>query len=179
MIKEWNAVELLKHSRHDWLNQIQLIKGNLALNRIDRVNDLIEQIIVQARNESKLSNLGMPQLASQLLTFNWEPHSFILEYEVIGNVCNLSEYEELLMKWWGDFYTQLEECLTAGSENHLIVTIQTIDNETKITFDFSGNLHSGKSLMEFIQMNEKSNDKLIFLESYITDHELVVTIQLK
>lgn len=45
MKKEWDVVEVLKYARHDWLNKIQLIKGNLALNRVDRANDIINTIV--------------------------------------------------------------------------------------------------------------------------------------
>ncbi|MCD8502937.1 MAG: Spo0B domain-containing protein [Bacillaceae bacterium] len=35
MKKDWDDVlSVLKHSRHDWLNMVQLIKGNLALKKI-------------------------------------------------------------------------------------------------------------------------------------------------
>lgn len=30
-------IHLLGHSRHDWMNKLQLIKGNLSLQKYDRV----------------------------------------------------------------------------------------------------------------------------------------------
>ncbi|WP_312471145.1 Spo0B domain-containing protein, partial [Neobacillus sp.] len=45
MGKEWDIVEVLRHSRHDWLNRLQLIKGNLDLNRIDRAKAVIDEIV--------------------------------------------------------------------------------------------------------------------------------------
>ena len=36
MRKEWDTIEVLKHARHDWLNKLQLIKGNLSLIKIDQ-----------------------------------------------------------------------------------------------------------------------------------------------
>ncbi len=41
-LNEWNIVDLLSHSRHDWMNKLQLIKGNLSLQKYERVNDIIE-----------------------------------------------------------------------------------------------------------------------------------------
>ena len=34
--KEWNTVDVLRQVRHDWLNKLQLIKGNLDLNKMER-----------------------------------------------------------------------------------------------------------------------------------------------
>lgn len=57
MEKDWDTVELLRHSRHDWLNKIQLIKGNLTLGKIDRIKEIIDEIVYHTEQESKLSNL--------------------------------------------------------------------------------------------------------------------------
>ena len=65
------------------LNKLQLIKGNLDLNRIDRAKAYIDEIVIEAQHESKLSNLNLPLFASLLLRSNWEKHSFELEYEVL------------------------------------------------------------------------------------------------
>ncbi|WP_082892657.1 Spo0B domain-containing protein [Rossellomorea aquimaris] len=35
MRENWGVVEALRHARHDWMNDLQLIKGNLDLNRLD------------------------------------------------------------------------------------------------------------------------------------------------
>lgn len=47
MDKNWTTIETLRQTRHDWLNKIQIIKGNLELNRIDRVKGIIDEIIVE------------------------------------------------------------------------------------------------------------------------------------
>ena len=47
MDKNWTTFEVLRQTRHDWLNKIQIIKGNLELNKIDRVKGYIEEIIIE------------------------------------------------------------------------------------------------------------------------------------
>jgi len=49
MEKNWTTVELLRHARHDWLNKIQLIKGNMSIGKMDRVEAIIEEIIMDAQ----------------------------------------------------------------------------------------------------------------------------------
>ena len=65
--KEWNTVDILRHVRHDWLNKLQLIKGNLDLDKIDQAHRIIEEIIIEAQNETKLSNLNIPKFTSYSL----------------------------------------------------------------------------------------------------------------
>ncbi|BBP91222.1 hypothetical protein BsIDN1_48400 [Bacillus safensis] len=50
-------IDLLSRSRHDWMNKLQLIKGNLTLEKYDRVFEIIEEMVIEAQHESKLSNL--------------------------------------------------------------------------------------------------------------------------
>ena len=66
MEKEWDVVEVLRYARHDWLNKLQLIKGNLALNRLDRANEIIEEIVNESKHESKLTNINMRLFAALL-----------------------------------------------------------------------------------------------------------------
>ena len=113
MKKEWNTVEVLRHARHDWLNKLQLIKGNLDLNKLDRVREIINEIVIEAQNESKLSNLNIPQFASLLLTSNWENHSFQLEFEVIDELKCGSIDDKVLVNWTSLLFECLNEAIEA------------------------------------------------------------------
>ena len=109
--KEWNTVEVLRHARHDWLNKMQLIKGNLDLNKLDRVREIINEIVVEAQNESKLSNLNIPQFSSLLLTSRWENYSFEFEFQVIDELkCGIIDDKVL-----ENFTSMLFECLNEAS----------------------------------------------------------------
>jgi stage 0 sporulation protein B (sporulation initiation phosphotransferase) len=139
MTKKWDAVNLLSHSRHDWLNHLQLIKGNLALNNTEKVNDIINAIVNRATHEANLSNLGARQLTSLLLTINWEGYSYVVDYEVNNEGFKLSKYDNYLVQWFGEFFKTLEEIASSGEENHLTLTFQFLKNEDSCIYvDFSG-----------------------------------------
>ncbi|RNA68732.1 Spo0B C-terminal domain-containing protein [Alteribacter keqinensis] len=140
MNRDWDPVDLLRHYRHDWLNHLQLIKGNLALGKTERVEVLLDEIIQQAKNESKLSNINGGLLAERLLTFNWEAHNFRLSFEVITDSCHLDTKEmeilhvtERLLEWFD------HHCY-AGADNHLIFVINEAEGVPVIEFDFQGKL---------------------------------------
>lgn len=150
MEKEWDIIEVLRHSRHDWLNKLQLIKGNLDLNRIDRVKEVITEIVVEAQHETKLSNLGLPQFASLLFTANWESHAFQLEYEVFED----SEYIKIndfkLTEWTKSLFARLNQTIEAFQENHLSITIEPQSDGIRFFFDFSGIINNKELIEQFL-----------------------------
>ncbi len=180
MKEEWNILQILRHSRHDWLNVVQLIKGNLALKKYDRVEEIIQEVIHQTQHESKLSNLEIPELASQLLVFNWENrHHFQVEFEVVGTTKNLSSYEESLLAWFNRFIDVVNESCQQYGDNHLLLTFQLFaKNVPSVTFDFRGELHNEKVIKNFIDSSSEWNERLKLVESYISKEEFYLTIVL-
>lgn len=82
MISETQFIDVFRVARHDWMNQLQLIKANLALNRLDRIDAIIDKIVKEAQSESHLSNLRAPKLASLLLLQKNTTNAIILHINV-------------------------------------------------------------------------------------------------
>lgn len=151
MRKEWDTIEVLRHARHDWLNKLQLIKGNLSLNKVDRVKEIIEEIIIEARQETKLTNLNLPQFASALLTCNWEDHLFQLEYEV-ADCPNIHRLDDVLLaQWTNQLFEVFDASIEKFQENHLSVTIHSDEEGTRFFFDFCGIITDKSSLKRFLE----------------------------
>lgn len=176
-MREWDIVSLLRHARHDWLNQIQLIKGNLSLNHIDRANEIIDELIIEARHEAKLSNLHIPKLAEFLLTFNWSRHMYRLETEVIGDEANLSSFEEALSDFTKSYMHLLDKWISLPNDDHLIVTFQLYEDQFKVVFDFSGEIDDVKAVQDWLNHFQLHKSLSIF-ESYISKEEILITLQL-
>jgi len=153
MRKEWNTVDILRHARHDWLNKIQLIKGNLDLNKTDRVKQLIEEIVFEAQQEAKLSNLKIPLFTTLILTGNWQSYAYQLEYEVFDEKEVLAVDDPLLADWTNLFFTTLHTSVEAFGDNHLSVTIETQKNGIRFFFDFSGIIKDKDKLQQFLDFN--------------------------
>ncbi|KAB2334067.1 Spo0B C-terminal domain-containing protein [Cytobacillus gottheilii] len=152
MDKEWDMIEVLRHARHDWLNKLQLIKGNLALDKIDRAKEIIDEIVLESQQEAKLSNLKIPLFASLLLTYNWENHFFQLEYDVLevdGNSCIKQLDDKALAQWTSTFFECLNASVKPYYENHLSVSIEPQSEAARFFFDFSGIIVDKSMLNEF------------------------------
>jgi stage 0 sporulation protein B (sporulation initiation phosphotransferase) len=154
MDKEWDIVEVLRHSRHDWLNRLQLIKGNLDLNRIDRAKAYINEIVIEAQHESKLSNFHFPMFASLLLKSNWENHLFQLEYEVLNDLEAVEINDEILSNWTKSFFICMDQGIEAFQENHLSITIQPQSDGVRFFFDFSGIIIKKELIEQFLNSSE-------------------------
>lgn len=177
MVNETEIIDLLRHSRHDWLNAIQLIKGNLALNHIDRAKEIIDILIMKSKNEAKLSNLNMPMTAGFLLTYNWYSHAFKLDIEVIGNHVDLSSYDEILLKTTRQLIELMEKHSSSRTENHVLFTVQIVDEEKYLSIDFSGLL---EEINQFKQsFNNLTYHSMVLTENYIKEDEVLLTFQIQ
>lgn len=174
MKKEWDTIEVLRHARHDWMNMLQLIKGNLSMNKVDRAKEIIEEIIMEARQDAKLSNLHLPQFASTLLTCNWENHHFQLEYEVMDSQNFHRLDDQLLTGWTEQLFDALNSSIEQYQENHLSVTIEPQEKGIGFFFDFSGIINDKNRLKRFLDQQPDGNMK-VFSDG-VVDGELTIEV---
>jgi stage 0 sporulation protein B (sporulation initiation phosphotransferase) len=127
MNEKWTTFEVLRQARHDWLNKIQIIKGNLELNNIERVKGYIEEIIIETQQDARLSSLKLPRFSELLMTANWNNWKFECEYEVMEVFQGFQELDELIYEWTNRYFHMLEQQLDSYSEN--IITISIYQNK--------------------------------------------------
>ncbi|MED3562186.1 Spo0B C-terminal domain-containing protein [Bacillus xiapuensis] len=175
-MKDLDIVEVLRHTRHDWLNRLQLIKGNLDLNKIDRVKEIINEIVIESQQESKLSNLKMPMFASLLLKSNWDNHNFQLEFEVLSDTDSKKINDDLLTNWTKSLFLSLNKAIEVFAENHLSITIDPQINETRFFFDFSGIIIKRELIEQFLA--ESKGPELVHEIKEFTDNELALEVSM-
>lgn len=151
MDKNWTTVEVLRQARHDWLNKIQIIKGNLELNKIERVKGFIEEIIIETQQDARLSNLKMPKFSELLMTANWNNWTFDCEYEVIEVFEGFEALDELMYQWTYQFFYLLEQQLDPYIENILTVSIcKNEETDMSCSFHLFGKLKDQEIVTNFL-----------------------------
>ncbi|MCP8967310.1 sporulation initiation phosphotransferase B [Ectobacillus ponti] len=150
MGNKWTVVDALRHSRHDWLNRLQLVKANLSLGRPERVHELIEEFVREAQHEAKLISLQMPRFAELLLTYSWEHPPCSLEYEVLGDIHTRKHLDEQLYGWAKQFLFLLHESVHPAAENHISVTVECGEQNVRFFFDFRGRLSNMQILQDWL-----------------------------
>ncbi|WP_406686710.1 Spo0B C-terminal domain-containing protein [Rossellomorea vietnamensis] len=173
MSENWGVVEALRHARHDWMNDLQLIKGNLDLGRVERAKQVIEEMVLVAQNESKLSNVKLPLLAEWILTYNWSRHLIKLDFEVLRLEPHRLE-DKRLYNWCKEFLEFLESNVMNNVENQLSIILDITKEQSRFIFDFTGILKSTSLVEDWIK-NQQSNGENIELEQ-LQEEVLVVHV---
>lgn len=171
-MKQWETIELLKHSRHDWLNKIQLIKGYLDLNQLEEVKRILNEVLIETKNFTHLDRLNLPMFATLLYTHNWSSTSFFLDFEVEEGI-SISIDDQLLALWTSSFFFTLEKCIQPFSTNHLSITIGSCNEGKCFYFDYSGTIVDKEQLISFCKTSELK-DKLNVLD--INDREFTILL---
>lgn len=78
---------------YDWMNKLQLIKGNLSLQKYDCVFEMIEEMVIDVKYELKFLNLKILYLVFDFFMFNWKIYYMMFEYEVFGEIKDLLVYD--------------------------------------------------------------------------------------
>ncbi|WP_281658284.1 Spo0B domain-containing protein [Halobacillus sp. Cin3] len=94
-MEEKEIIGLLRHKRHDWMNQIQLIQGYASLGKHDRLMDLLDTVKAESEEERRLLNTEADEFSLWLLTFNWSYQSFRLTYSLEQGL-DLSSHDQTL-----------------------------------------------------------------------------------
>ncbi|MFC4306173.1 Spo0B domain-containing protein [Cohnella boryungensis] len=76
------TIRTLSHHRHDWMNELQILYGYLRLNKLDKAVDVVDRIRERMEQESRVSQLGHPELAAYLISFRTVCDTMRLEVEV-------------------------------------------------------------------------------------------------
>lgn len=77
-----SAIRTMSHHRHDWLNELQIMYGYLRLNKLDKAVEIVDRIRVRMDYDSKLSQIGLPELSTFFLSFRTVCDNMRLEVEV-------------------------------------------------------------------------------------------------
>ncbi|RJS59826.1 Spo0B C-terminal domain-containing protein [Bacillus sp. PK3_68] len=142
----WTIIRALQHARHDWMNHIQLIKGYIALGKIEEAERVIERAVMQAKQEAHVCNLSLPELAKTLITFNWEAHSFQLEYEVLDTDITTRATDHRLSCWTSSLFQLVENYIETYADNHLYLSIGKAEEGIRFFFEFSGIITNEEAL---------------------------------
>ncbi|PSL35129.1 stage 0 sporulation protein B (sporulation initiation phosphotransferase) [Planomicrobium soli] len=117
----------LRHARHDFLNELQLIKMNLDLGRIEQAQAIIRSHAEAAVHASRLSALKLPRTEEWLLVSQWRFPEFQFRIECLANKAPHAldeEFAETLetivqaikghMDPWQDYDCRIEITATAA-----------------------------------------------------------------
>lgn len=142
MCKKKEVLNYLKQYRHDLLNDLQVIKGYLALKNIEEAQRYLEQVIIKARDESKLAFLGDVDFVYELITFNWQQNYIQLqvdiEHEQWSELENVRVHYPFLEEWIRYILNVVKEEVHQEHENCLFILLEIMSDQLFIMIEFKG-----------------------------------------
>lgn len=90
-MKADDVMDLIRHYRHDLLNELQLIHGYASMGKPEKINEKVKRMIEHYQEERKLFGFQCPYFTIWLMSFNWEYSQFQINYraEDIGDISNM------------------------------------------------------------------------------------------
>ncbi len=162
MNENWTIIDTLRYTRHDWLNRLQMIKGNIALGKIDQAERIIDEIVLEMQQEALLTNLQLPLFAEQLLLHNWKGYRFTIEYEIIRKTKTMNLNDQQLAHWITHLFQSLHHVSLPAYDNHLYITMNLTDQQTRFLLQFNGIIESKDELEQKLTYEQSDLAKTSF-----------------
>jgi len=147
-----STIRTLSHHRHDWMNELQILYGYLRLNKLDKAVDVVDRIRVRMDRDSKLSQIGYPELAAYFLSFRTICDSMRLEVDVQDGLQldKLSlEADKLSRAIIGAVNVfRFRASIPLNGENVLVLKMSKEDGRLEIVLRYNGELAAAGSVEE-------------------------------
>lgn len=82
-MNERDVIQLLRHYRHDWSNDIQVIMGYAQMGKLDKVQEKLAQVSNKLEDEQRLQNTPFPKSILTMMKLNVQLEQFQLNPDVI------------------------------------------------------------------------------------------------
>ncbi len=130
--------EVLRFMHHDMMNQLQLVKINLDLNRIEDVEEAVQKMATHSQNFFNINRLCIPQTTEWLHTVAWRyPALQVSVTCTIEDVAKL-EWDEPLEHLLEQSVQQIVEGIDPLVEQRLSLNVFSSKTDFEITFDYEG-----------------------------------------
>lgn len=130
--------DVLRFANHDYMNQIQLIKMNLDLGRIEEAKTIIENISEQSKTLSNISKLKLPKTAEWLQTIQWKYPAFDITLNCHATVPVDMKKDEQIVEYLEKTVIHVYENLDPYTEQKLDISIESNETQFNILFDLKG-----------------------------------------
>jgi stage 0 sporulation protein B (sporulation initiation phosphotransferase) len=75
-------IDTLSHTRHDYLNDLQLLLGYVQLRKYDKIAECVDMLKQRMAEDSRVSKLGHLGLVEALLTYRSRPKPFLFSLKI-------------------------------------------------------------------------------------------------
>ncbi|RHW38673.1 sporulation protein [Lysinibacillus yapensis] len=130
--------EVLRFANHDFMNQIQLIKMYLDMDKIEEAKSMIVAYSEQSKTLSNLAKLKLPKTVEWLQTLQWRYPAFQITLKSsISSPVDMKK-DELIVEYLEKTVIHVYDRLDPFTEQQLDITIESDENHFLFLFDLKG-----------------------------------------
>ncbi|MFC7684541.1 Spo0B domain-containing protein [Ureibacillus sp. GCM10028918] len=130
--------DVLRFANHDFMNQIQLIKMYLDLDRVEEAKKMIEKISEQSKSLSNINKLKLPKTVEWLQTIQWRYPAFELTLNSNITVPVNLKKDEQIVEYLEKTVIHVYDTLDPFIEQQLDISIETDEKQFTLLFDLKG-----------------------------------------
>ncbi len=130
--------EIIRFANHDFMNQLQLIKMNLDLGKVEEAKSIIERASENCKTVSNINNLQLPKTIEWLQTLHWKYPAFELKIESNVTVPVDMKKDEQIVEYLEKTVIHVYDHLDPYTEQQLFINLDSDENGFKLTFDLKG-----------------------------------------
>ncbi|WP_422123066.1 Spo0B domain-containing protein [Planococcus sp. X10-3] len=134
------VAQALRHARHDFLNELQLIQMKLDLGRGQEVQSIIRSYAEAAVQLNRLSALGMPATENWLLTAEWRFPEFRFQLACLAET-GAGTKDAAFAQWLERFFNGLEPQMDAAAESSCRTELTEQQSVFEIGLALTGHWH--------------------------------------
>ncbi len=165
-MNEEEVIQLLRHYRHDWMNELQLIMGYAQMGNIEKVQEKVNQAVEHAALDRKLQSIPLPKTALWIMQFNWEFANFRMTHDVKVNQ-TITVDDQTVVDQLKQLMTYLVEHSLKMSLYHVTLVLRETDqHQLEILLRLDGEIENERTLIEKLktmnpsmQVNSKTNQQ--------------------
>ncbi|WP_281864362.1 Spo0B domain-containing protein [Planomicrobium okeanokoites] len=141
------VAQALRHARHDFLNELQLIQMKLDLGRGQDVKSIIRSRAEAAVQLNRLTALKMPATENWLLTAEWRFPEFRFHLECLAEA-GMATKDAAFADWLEQFFNSLKKQAELASDIICRTTLKEHQSGFQIGLELDGNLPDALELPE-------------------------------
>ncbi|WP_368633945.1 Spo0B domain-containing protein [Kurthia gibsonii] len=130
--------EVLRHIQHDFLNQLQLIKMNLALDHVEEVNQLVDQLSTKYQRFSIINGLKCAHLIEWLQTCQWRFPSITITMESDISDSAPAEWDVPLRNYLESSLQSVHETIDPFVEQNCHIYVMSTKQKVEVAVEMKG-----------------------------------------
>lgn len=173
-------IKLMNHQRHDWLNHIQVLLGQLSLKNYDACKNYLYTLVDRLNNEGQVLKLGNPDFILYLLTYSVRYPSIQFEIEIPSPVDlekrGITREELELVMEWNELYGRY---VLMGNEElpSLLLRISSDKERVVFEFDLAGVFLWQECMSQMELLHQQLAEKRVqYIEQELNENEWVVQL---